>query len=299
MKHRYWIVALAVVSLVQAVMMLVRPPGVQAQDGDLPPWLVADAVYVGVWKTEGVNTAPDLESQITFGHPGTDGTPLLMQDDKIALRYGVNPVGAPNHSVTNVLATRTIDGFRWGQFDPSRNSAEFAFVVAEGGSSIRGARHAMFNGREFFNTIELQRTEAAAATSARATSDLAPCALNDRFKPVSGQTGRPFAELLAAPPASEAQAKYVGAWQGDVGDEAARLVVFPTNRLQHVWAGMGDGEDANAYRSFQINGEGALTWTSGPAFSYSAVRQEDGSLRLRLVRANGSEDEGTLTPCGV
>jgi hypothetical protein len=130
--------------------------------------------------------------------------------------------------------------------------------------------------------------------------DLTACALNGQFPPVSGQTGKPFAELLAATDPSTSP--LAGAYQGQVGDDTVRLVVFPvTNantRIQYVWGSMSQGEDAQAYRTVQMTDTG-FTWSSGQAFSYSATRQEDGSLLVHLKRGNGSEAEGLLTSCSV
>lgn len=139
----------------------VTVPRVVAQESELPAWLVAGARYEGVWKTVGANAAGDLDSQFTFGYPSADGNTILVPEEgKGAIRYGINPVGAPNHSVTNIVATRTPDGFRFGSYDPNRNSAEFSCVVSSDGATLSCARHAMFNGREFFNQVEMTRVEA-------------------------------------------------------------------------------------------------------------------------------------------
>jgi hypothetical protein len=152
-------VATLTLAVLFAVIPVVSTPAF-ADDTDAPGWLVPNASYAGVWKTEGL---PDLDSQITFGYTGVDGNFVLIQaDGRLALRYGVNPIGAPNHSETNVLATRTPDGFRWGQFDPGRNSSEFTCTVSNDGANVTCARHAMFNGREFFNNIEMTRLDAGA-----------------------------------------------------------------------------------------------------------------------------------------
>jgi hypothetical protein len=150
-----------IVIVTLAVLMFCVPgvtPPISAQDNEGSSWLVANATYAGVWKTEGANSAPDAHSQLTLGYMGADGNVVLFPEEgKLAIRYGLNPVGAPNHSETNVITTLTGDGFRWGQFDPGRNSAEFTCVVGNDGGTVTCARHAMFNGREFFNNIEMTR----------------------------------------------------------------------------------------------------------------------------------------------
>jgi len=149
------IVALMFAALFAAMSMVSAPV---FADDDTPAWLVPNASYAGVWKTEGANAAPDLDSQITFGYKGADGNLVFLPEDgKLAILYGVNPIGAPNHSDTNILVTRTADGFRWGQFDPGRNSSEFTCTVSNDGATLTCARHAMFNGREFFNNVEMTR----------------------------------------------------------------------------------------------------------------------------------------------
>jgi hypothetical protein len=158
-QTRLGVVIMVLVAFGPAV-VLAGAPRVSAQESELPAWLVADARYEGVWKTVGANAAGDLDSQFTFGYPGADGSTILVPEEgKIAIRYGINPVGAANHSVTNIAATRTPDGFRFGSFDPGRNSAEFTCVISEDGTSLSCARHAMFNGREFFNQVEMTRVE--------------------------------------------------------------------------------------------------------------------------------------------
>lgn len=147
---------LTIIALVSAV--AAGPAPSFGQEGDAPAWLVPGASYVGVWKTVGANSASDLDSQITFGYKGPDGnTILLTEDGRLAIVYGIFPVGAPNHSEQNVLTTRTPDGFKFGTFDPSRNSAEFTCVMSEDGATLTCARHAMANGREFFNNVEMTR----------------------------------------------------------------------------------------------------------------------------------------------
>jgi hypothetical protein len=235
-----------------AVIPIISAP-VFAQDTETPDWLVPNATYVGVWKTEGANPAPDLDSQITFGYPGADGNLVFIQDDgKIAIRYGVNAVGAPNHSVTNILATRTPDGFKFGAFDPSRNSAEFTFVVSADGVTMTGARHARFNGREYFNNVQMTRVDAASvapaaqpATGAAFAPFTPPggnaCFMQDRFRPVS-QNGQLFRDQFLPPGdgVSPEHAAFVGAWSGRSPDngEEFRLVVFrvgaPDSRVAFV-----------------------------------------------------------------
>ena len=140
-----------------AAMSFFSAPAV-ADDADTPAWLLPNASYAGVWKTEGANAAADLDSQITFGYKGADGNLVLLSEDgKLAITYGVNPIGAPNHTDTNILTTRTPEGFRWGQFDPGRNSGEVTCTVSIDGATLTCARHAMFNGREYFNNVEMTR----------------------------------------------------------------------------------------------------------------------------------------------
>jgi hypothetical protein len=94
-------------------------PGVRspifAQDNAGSSWLVPNATYAGVWKTEGANSALDADSpQITLGYMGADGNVVLFPEEgKLAVRYVFNPIGAPNHGETNVITTLTGDGFRW------------------------------------------------------------------------------------------------------------------------------------------------------------------------------------------
>lgn len=137
------------------------------------------------------------------------------------------------------------------------------------------------------------------ASGSRPAVDAPPCDLNEQFRPFSLQTGRPFSELISAPAGQEFQARFMGAWQTTMSGETVRLVVFPTTRLQYVWASMRPGDDAAAYRTYQIDGTGVLSWSSGTAFNYTVTAQEDGAFKLLLVRGNGSRAEGMLTPCGV
>src|SRR5215217_7768645 len=116
-------IRLAILTIVALVVIAAGPGPAFAQEGENPAWLVPGASYAGVWKTVGANSATDLDSQFTLGYNGPDGNVILLTEDgRLAVVYGVNPIGAPNHSEQNILTTRTPDGFRFGTFDPSRNS---------------------------------------------------------------------------------------------------------------------------------------------------------------------------------
>jgi hypothetical protein len=133
---------------------------IHADDPDVPSWLAPNTMYVGIWKTTGANTAPDLNSQIILGYPGPDGNLVLLQPDgKLALRYGVYPIGDPNHSETTVLATRTPDGFKFGEY-PAQ--PEFTCTFSNEGATLMCDRHALAQGREFFNHIEMTRVSSEA-----------------------------------------------------------------------------------------------------------------------------------------
>jgi hypothetical protein len=158
MMHLMPGVRFAVLMSVALVVIAAGPGSAVAQEGENPAWLVPGASYTGVWKTVGANSAPDLDSQFTLGYKGPDGNVILLTEDgRLAVVYGVNSIGAPNHSEQNILTTRTPDGFRFGTFDPSRNSAEFTCVMSEDGAILTCARHAMFSGREYFNNVEMTR----------------------------------------------------------------------------------------------------------------------------------------------
>src|SRR4051812_48951891 len=116
----------------------------------------------------------------------------------------------------------------------SGTSIKFTFTISEDGTTVDGVRE---TDRGLVSRITMTRCTFAAmapATAQAPTSqptDAPPCTLNEKFVPVSGQTGKSFAELLTAPATSGAQAKFLGAWQGSMAGETVRLVVFSTNRL--------------------------------------------------------------------
>jgi len=144
-----------------------------------------------------------------------------------------------------------------------------------------------------FTALAQDETEPAEASQ---SVDAQPCTLNDRFPPISARTNKPFSELLAVPPASDAQARFLGAWQGTMNGEIVRLVVFPSARLQYVWASMQPGQDLQAYHDAVV--KDGLTWVNGPRFQYNAALQDDGTLALHQTRADGSTD-GALSRCSV
>ncbi len=134
---------------------------------------------------------------------------------------------------------------------------------------------------------------------------LSQCLLNDKFAPFSLQSQKPFLELLQAPGTNPALARHVGAWSGTLParppfapEQAVRLVVFPTGRVQYVREDLAPGRDANSYFSTQPAPDGGLQWSSSP-FQYTLTPTNDPNQAQFALTAAASSATATLARCSV
>jgi hypothetical protein len=305
-----------VASLLSATVLLVVLPFVSgplyADDADAPAWLVPGVTYAGVWKTLGANRAPDLDSQITLGHTGPDGNMVLLTEDgKLAIVYGVYPLGAPNHTDVMVLATRTPDGFKFGEY-PAR--PEFTCTFGSDGSTLTCDRHALAQGREFFNHVEMARLSPEASVPpptqpvAAAPASFTPsggdaCFMQDRFAPVS-QNGQRFRDQFVPPGDGVApeHAAFVGAWSGRSPDngEEFRLVVFRVGAPDSRVAFVGSTFQSQGFWTPDLPQAGVMRFESSFGNINTFRMLEDGeAVELTRGAPGQSTLHATLTRCSL
>lgn len=249
------------------------------------PTFIAGKTYAGNWKTTNI---PDIPAQLTI-------LAINNNEAKINYTWGTDFDGYTfGYTVSNAIINQKDKSITWGGND---TSSQFVFHLKNNGT-LEGKRRV----NNTKSTIVM--ASVTSPTPLPTFSKFSPttaCTLNTKFNPLSEQR-IPFSSMLRDSPVSPEIANYVGAYEGKVGNDMVRLIIFPTGILQFVTEPMTKREVENSRRN-GIFFAGQLSWFSvlgsKTTFSYNARRTDNG-IALHVVKyVLGKEFDTLLTPCSV